>query len=56
MVAQSLGTSSFTVLAAQGRCVGVTHPDDLSLVQAELDRQVAAGERPAGLWPSLRAN
>ena len=33
----------------------MTHPDDLSLVQAELDRQVAAGERPAGLWPSLRS-
>ena len=56
VVAQSLGTSSFTVLAAQGRCVGVTHPDDLSLVQAELNRQVAAGERPAGLWPSLRTD
>jgi MobA-like NTP transferase domain len=55
VVAQSLGTSSFTVLAAQGPCVGVTHPDDLSLVQAELNRQVAAGERPAGLWPSLRS-
>ena len=54
VVAQSLATSPFTVLAAQGRCVGVTHPDDLALVQAELNRQVAAGERPAGLWSSLR--
>ncbi len=54
VVAHSLGTSSFAVLPAGGRCVGVTHPDDLSLVQAELNRQVAAGERPAGLWPSLR--
>jgi len=54
VVAQSLATSSFAVLPAGGRCVGVTHPDDLSLVQAELNRQVAAGERPAGLWPSLR--
>jgi hypothetical protein len=54
VVAQSLGTSSFTVLPAQGRCIGVTHPDDLSLVSAELNRQVASGERPAGLWPSLR--
>jgi hypothetical protein len=53
VVAQSLATSSFTVLPAAGRCVGVTHPDDLSLVSAELNRQVAAGERPAGLWPSL---
>jgi MobA-like NTP transferase domain len=53
VVAQSLGTSSFVVLPAAGRCIGVTHPDDLTLVQAELNRQVAAGERPAGLWPSL---
>jgi hypothetical protein len=55
VVARSLGTSPFTVLPARGRCVGVTHPDDLSLVQAELNREVAAGERAAGLWPSLRA-
>jgi hypothetical protein len=55
VVARSLGTSSFTVLAARGRCVGVTHPDDLSLVQAEVNREVAAGERPAGLWTSLRS-
>jgi len=54
VVAQSLATSSFTVLPAQGRCIGVTHPDDLALVQAELNRQVAAGERPAKLWASLR--
>jgi len=54
VVAQSLSTSSFAVLPAQGRCIGVTHPDDLLLVQEELNRQVAAGERPVGLWPSLR--
>ena len=54
VVAQSLGTSVFSVLPASGRCVGVTHPDDLALVQAEMNREVAAGERPAGLWPSLR--
>jgi hypothetical protein len=54
VVAQSLATSSFAVLPAVGRCIGVTHPDDLGLVQAELNRQVAGGERPAGLWPSLR--
>jgi hypothetical protein len=53
VVAESLATSSFTVLPAQGRCIGVTHPDDLSLVQAELNRQVAAGERPVKLWSSL---
>jgi MobA-like NTP transferase domain len=54
VVAASLASSTFTVLPAQGRCIGVTHPDDLSLVQAELNRQVAAGERPARLWASLR--
>ena len=54
VVAQSLATSSFIVLPAAGRCIGVTHPDDLSLASAELNRQVAAGERPAALWPSLR--
>ena len=53
VVGESLATSSFTVLPAQGRCIGVTHPDDLGLVQAELNRQVAAGERPVGLWASL---
>ena len=54
VVADSLATTSFTVLPAMGRCIGVTHPDDLALVQSELNRQIAAGERPAGLWPSLR--
>jgi hypothetical protein len=53
VVAQSLGTSTFSVLPTEGRCVGVTHPDDLALVQAELNREIAAGERPARLWPSL---
>ena len=52
VVAESLATNSFDVLPAQGRCIGVTHPDDLSLVQAELNRQVAAGERAAKLWAS----
>jgi len=50
VVARSLDSESFTVLSAHGRCIGVTHPDDLKLVQLELDRQVAGGERPAKLW------
>ena len=54
VVAASLGSTTFRVLAANGKCVGVTHPGDLRLVQAELNRQVASGERPAGLWPALR--
>ncbi len=50
VVAQSLGTTTFAVLPASGRCIGVTHPDDLGLVQAELSRQIGRGERPATLW------
>ena len=47
VVAESLDSSPFTVLAASGRCIGVTHPDDLALVQDELAHQVSQGERPA---------
>jgi hypothetical protein len=50
VVAQSLGSSPFSVLPATGRCIGVTHPADLELVQAELARQVGQGGRPAALW------
>jgi hypothetical protein len=50
VVAQSLDTESFIVLGTEGRCIGVTHPDDLALVQSELERQVATGERSATLW------
>jgi hypothetical protein len=50
VVGHSLVSYPFTVLAATGRCIGVTHPDDLSLVQAELSRQVGQGMRPATLW------
>ncbi len=54
VVAASLGGTTFQVLPADGKCIGVTHPDDLALVQAELNRQVATGERPAGLWAARR--
>jgi hypothetical protein len=50
VVGQSLTSSPFTVLPAAGRCIGVTHPDDLELVQADLARQVGQGVRPAVLW------
>lgn len=50
VVAGSLGSHTFSVLEAQGRCIGVTHPDDLGLVQADLNRQIGRGERPARLW------
>jgi hypothetical protein len=45
-------TNRYRVLVAPGRCIGVTHPDDLELVQAQVARMVALGERPAQLWPS----
>jgi hypothetical protein len=50
VVAASLATSRFSVLPASGRCIGVTHPDDLELVQGDLARQVGQGLRPATLW------
>ncbi len=42
------------VLPTADRCLGVTHADDLPLVAAALDRQVATGARPARLWEGLR--
>jgi hypothetical protein len=44
------GGAVVTVLPSEGRCIGVTHPDDLGLVQAELAHEVAVGGRPAILW------
>ena len=43
-------TTPFRVLAAGGRCVGVTHPEDLGLVRADIAAQVGQGDRPATLW------
>ena len=40
----------FLVLPTDSRCVGVTHPDDLALVQRDVAAQVDRGERPATLW------
>jgi hypothetical protein len=36
----------FDVLSTDSRCVGVTHADDLALVQADVRLQVSLGERP----------
>jgi hypothetical protein len=60
VVGRLIGTAStagvrFGVLAAETRCVGVTHPDDLSLVQEAIARQVGRGERPATAWSSVPA-
>jgi hypothetical protein len=56
VVADSLASSPFTVLPATGRCIGVTHPDDLELVQGEVARQVGRGIRPAALWAPVPAS
>jgi hypothetical protein len=50
VVAQSLDSSPFQLLPTDATCIGVTHPDDLELVQADLNRQVGKGDRPAQLW------
>ena len=43
-------TCRFKVLPTDSRCVGVTHPDDLELVQAHVAEQISRGERPAAPW------
>ena len=50
---EQLDRPGFRVLPATGRCIGVTHPDDLALVQAELAWQVGSGLRPAQLWSEV---
>jgi hypothetical protein len=42
--------SRFTVLETGSRCLGVTHPDDLELVRAELRAEMADGQRPAAVF------
>jgi hypothetical protein len=56
LAARRAGTAAATevrVLRAPGRCIGVTHPSDVALVQAELAREIGRGDRPAQLWTSL---
>lgn len=45
--------SPFRVLESTGRCIGVTHPGDLPLVQAEIAREVGIGQRAARLWAAV---
>ncbi|HTX62322.1 MAG TPA: sugar phosphate nucleotidyltransferase [Acidimicrobiales bacterium] len=49
------GAAGVRVIRAPGRCLGVTHPGDVALVQAELSREVGRGDRPAQLWSTLFA-
>jgi CTP:molybdopterin cytidylyltransferase MocA len=55
LVARLIGShpgERFRLIPTDARCVGVTHPEDLSLVQADVLAQIDAGERTAGLWAS----
>lgn len=44
------GSLSVRALAGEGRCIGVTHADDLPIVRAELAALVGEGGRDEGLW------
>jgi len=47
------GTQPVRVLRGPGRCIGVTHADDLPIVRRELAASVGRGERPEWLWRQL---
>lgn len=49
------GPVRIDVLPAGGRCIGVTHAEDVPLVNAALAHEVGRGERPATLWTSFGA-
>ena len=40
------GRGKFRVLEVNSRCVGVTHADDLAIVQSDVADQISRGERP----------
>lgn len=44
---------SVVILPADGRCIGVTHADDLGAVRAEVATMIATGERPEHPWSSF---
>ncbi len=50
LIAEPRGGHRFAVLPTEGRCVGVTHPGDLELVQRDVADQIERGERPPTLW------
>jgi MobA-like NTP transferase domain len=47
------GADRVLVHVAPGRCIGVTHAGDVTLVQAELAAAVGRGERAAQLWAAV---
>jgi hypothetical protein len=56
LVAEKRSGRSFDVLPTDGRCVGVTHPADLELVQRDVRAQIETGERPAHLWRATKTD
>ena len=48
------GTLVVDLTAGPGRCVGVTHADDLPVARSELARMVGRGERAEWLWERPR--
>jgi CTP:molybdopterin cytidylyltransferase MocA len=50
MIARARDGAAVRVIAAAGRCIGVTHADDLPAVRNELALMVGRGLRPEGLW------
>lgn len=53
LVAGAAPTARVRVLTATTPCVGVTHPDDLTLVQQAIVRQVGRGDRTAEPWSTV---
>jgi UTP-glucose-1-phosphate uridylyltransferase len=47
-------TLEVALLAGPGRCVGVTHADDLPVARAAIARMVGRGERAEWLWENPR--
>ncbi len=47
----SRGAAAVTVVPVEGRCVGITWPDELAVVRELVGRLVAAGQLPVGTRP-----
>jgi len=50
VVARRASSGRFKVLPTESRCVGVTHPGDLELVQDDVRSQIEQKERAGALW------
>jgi hypothetical protein len=56
VVGDAVASGSIEVVVAPGtgRCVGVTHADDLAIARGELARMIGRGERAESLWQIRR--